>query len=193
MRYFGEPWDAPFCKNAKQVSTPVGSLCFECGEPVKEGERGILISLVGGGSTVAEKPHHAECFLFSMVGDMVFTWQEDPHFRPTYRMQAREVWRLTIGAREPAPERDPFGLVLAVLMADTYVLGTRMRRVEVHEQGCLVTPNTEGWTVAPASEIQIAQTIRAARERGITVEAVCPHCEAWPYESNDEATEEKKD
>lgn len=42
--FFGERWDAPAVDppDAVQVATPVGAVCYDCDEPIVDGERGFL-------------------------------------------------------------------------------------------------------------------------------------------------------
>jgi hypothetical protein len=60
--YFGPRWDAPVVDHAQQVPTPVGLACYDCEEPVVEGDRGLL----RGG-----RPVHAECDLRRVMGHQV--------------------------------------------------------------------------------------------------------------------------
>ncbi len=73
--FFGERWDAPIVDHAMPAPTPVGQLCYDCGEPVEDGDRGFLRCVVRAGADgqtcgVVE-PVHAECDLRSVLGHTV--------------------------------------------------------------------------------------------------------------------------
>lgn len=176
MRIFGKLWDAPVCDDAEPAPTPIGSSCPMCEEAVQEGDRGLLVPHLGAEGGVSEKAHHAECWLYSIAGDTIFTPKAYPSFTPTYRQRAREAWRLAMGPRENATADDPSGLVLATLTADTTT-----RRAEVHQKGCPGTPVSRGWSSTSASEIRIAETIEVAKISGMSVATACQQCTAWPY------------
>lgn len=66
--YFGERWDAPMLDGdmATQVDTPIGMKCYQCGEPIAAGDRGLLRALISDRATV--RPIHMECDLRSAIG-----------------------------------------------------------------------------------------------------------------------------
>lgn len=66
---FGEKWDAPVCDDAREVSTPVGTPCQECREPIELGDRGLLEIVVRLEGTTVE-PIHRECHLRSVLGSI---------------------------------------------------------------------------------------------------------------------------
>jgi hypothetical protein len=91
--YFGEYWNSGICETEEQVPTPVGTLCFECDEPIEEGQRGnfyfansqvhqsmderylvwVLTSLVNvpmgnQSGSIAMNPVHRECGLRAVQG-----------------------------------------------------------------------------------------------------------------------------
>lgn len=48
MRWFGESWGAPCCKNEEdQINTPIGRQCEVCDEKIKEENQGFLIPFAG--------------------------------------------------------------------------------------------------------------------------------------------------
>lgn len=59
---FGKPWDAPAAEDATLAETPVGQPCMDCREAIVEGDRGLMMPIVGvAGSSV--QPMHLECLL----------------------------------------------------------------------------------------------------------------------------------
>ena len=70
--FFGERWDAPVVDDAVPTPTPVGQVCYDCCEPVVDGDRGfvrVVARMVGGKLTGGSaEPVHAECDLRSVVG-----------------------------------------------------------------------------------------------------------------------------
>jgi hypothetical protein len=69
--YFGPRWDAPMLDGAVQTETPVGKACMRCGEPIREGEPGLMRYIVPGiarGEAATEEPIHAECDAIGIVG-----------------------------------------------------------------------------------------------------------------------------
>lgn len=101
MHIFGKPWDAPVCEDAIEAPTPVGTWCLRCGETIVEGDRGMLMGMIGevepwylvstgeGGVVVAE---HAECQLSGVAGHLVGVCA-CTGWSPVARDTAREVWR----------------------------------------------------------------------------------------------------
>lgn len=72
--FFGEPWDAPIVELATQVETPVGKVCYDCGEPVVKGDRGFVRAmgrLVDGEEVATVEAIHAECDLRGIMGHQV--------------------------------------------------------------------------------------------------------------------------
>lgn len=73
-RYFGEPWGAPFIDDAQRVPTPVGMDCSTCGEPVAEGDQGVVMPYVyagpDGAPAQSDTAQHRECFLLDVVGHL---------------------------------------------------------------------------------------------------------------------------
>jgi len=69
--FFGERWDAPMVDDAQQVPTPIGLACFNCTEPVVEGDRGLIrtvVRMVDGEPVGSAEPTHAECDLIGVMG-----------------------------------------------------------------------------------------------------------------------------
>lgn len=70
--YFGEPWDAPALRFARQVATPVGVPCVKCGEAVAEGDRGVIRGAMtraaDGLPDFVARPLHLECDLRVTLG-----------------------------------------------------------------------------------------------------------------------------
>lgn len=60
MRSFFGEWDAPATDDLPHVDTPVGSVCFQCEEPIREGD--------GGGTYESGLVVHKECNLRSVMG-----------------------------------------------------------------------------------------------------------------------------
>lgn len=68
--FFGQRWDAPRVDHATQVDTPIGQRCLECEEPIKAGDRGLLmgiVDLVDGYPVASLQPCHLECELRSTM------------------------------------------------------------------------------------------------------------------------------
>jgi hypothetical protein len=94
MPYFGQPWPSGICDTEDHADTPVGKLCFECGEPIEADHQGnfyfanssipecmdddhlvwVLASLTHlteiemGAGSVAMNPVHKECGLRAVSG-----------------------------------------------------------------------------------------------------------------------------
>jgi hypothetical protein len=73
MRWFGESWGAPICKEVKHIETPKG-VCIECTHPIKKTDQGYLIPFSGAIGNelfpsiiiINGEPHliyHLSCFL----------------------------------------------------------------------------------------------------------------------------------
>lgn len=69
-QFFGPRWDAPVVDPpAIQVDTPAGGSCLHCGEPIVDGDRGLLrLALRVEGACV--EPVHMECDLRMALGGM---------------------------------------------------------------------------------------------------------------------------
>jgi hypothetical protein len=79
--FFGVRWDAPIVDDADQVPTPVGQMCYVCGQPIEAGDRGLIRACMrweehppdaDGYTTsplpVAALPIHAECDMLGVLG-----------------------------------------------------------------------------------------------------------------------------
>lgn len=80
VTFFGPPWDAPMLDpepdgspGAEQVATPVGHVCYSCGEQIVDGDRGLMrlcaIRTNNAGviyNTI--EPIHTECSLLEILG-----------------------------------------------------------------------------------------------------------------------------
>jgi hypothetical protein len=66
MKRFGPAVGAPYESDALHVPAPIGMLCRRCGEPIAEGESGVIPS----GVLRWEDPMHYECFLRGIVGGL---------------------------------------------------------------------------------------------------------------------------
>jgi hypothetical protein len=68
MHWFGDDWEAPICKETKQVDVPIGEPCLICNKPIQENDRGLLIPFLRGKeeSTTME-PHHLDCFRDAII------------------------------------------------------------------------------------------------------------------------------
>lgn len=69
--FFGPRWDAPMVDEAQQVPTPAGEICFNCGEAIADGDRGLIqtvVRLVDGLAQGSVEPTHAECNLIGVMG-----------------------------------------------------------------------------------------------------------------------------
>jgi hypothetical protein len=70
---FGGPWGAPIDDGAQFVETPVGAECLECGEPIAEDDRGLIMplaDLVDGQLVSRAAPTHQWCFLRTVLGSV---------------------------------------------------------------------------------------------------------------------------
>jgi hypothetical protein len=68
MRIFGHTWSAPVCDGKTAEPTPVGELCIDCHEPVREGECGYIMACLHADGTVTWQPQHRECGLLHVIG-----------------------------------------------------------------------------------------------------------------------------
>lgn len=67
VRWFGESWGAPVCEDLEdRRPTPVGEACMQCGEPIAEASRGLLIVHVDREGPARYRPHHLACYLRSI-------------------------------------------------------------------------------------------------------------------------------
>lgn len=64
---FGQRWDAPVADDAPIVETPIGRPCLGCGEPIAEGDRGLMTVYVSESEPSVE-PFHAECQMLGIIG-----------------------------------------------------------------------------------------------------------------------------
>lgn len=65
MRWFGDNWGAPVCRETPRVDVPTGRWCSLCNEPIAPDNRGLLLPHVSGSpetTSVEELPMHLECF-----------------------------------------------------------------------------------------------------------------------------------
>jgi hypothetical protein len=64
MRWFGETWNAKFCRRALHVATPVGRICAGCERPIELTDQGFIAEIadLGGGPA----PFHRMCFYDSL-------------------------------------------------------------------------------------------------------------------------------
>ena len=65
MKWFGEPGGAPYETDCPHVDTPVGVPCAWCDEPFADGDDGVIVPGVPGGSAF-----HYECHLRQVVGGL---------------------------------------------------------------------------------------------------------------------------
>lgn len=90
--FFGRRYDAPIYEDAELAPTPVGRECYQCGEPVADGDDGWIRPLLHANETATAEPIHRECDLLGVVGHMVgvcpcsVEWRDRP-----VREQAREA------------------------------------------------------------------------------------------------------
>jgi hypothetical protein len=101
--FFGTRWDAPMLDNAEPVPTPIGWACLHCGEPVVDGDQGVmracLTSLDDGTAAGRWRPAHRECDLRAMVGSVAHLegrcschdGQTDETEGSSWRQQGRDV------------------------------------------------------------------------------------------------------
>lgn len=62
MKWFGESWGAPMCKDCPHVEVPVGETCVHCEEPIAAGDSGVIAS---NGPVF-----HRNCFLRGIYGSV---------------------------------------------------------------------------------------------------------------------------
>jgi hypothetical protein len=65
VRWFGPSWDAPVNARELERPTPVGERCNWCGEPISEGERGLIVGAKAGGK---------DAFLLDVYQDGTMHW-----------------------------------------------------------------------------------------------------------------------
>jgi hypothetical protein len=67
MKWFGESWGAPVNEDTQHVGTPVGEYCAQCGDPIQEKDKGLVMPHVERGQLHAnvsvQRPWHLRCFL----------------------------------------------------------------------------------------------------------------------------------
>lgn len=66
---FGTPWDAPVCEGATVHPTPVGTLCPPCGQPLREGDQGVVLPQVHPPAPPTLTYWHRLCILRNVLGD----------------------------------------------------------------------------------------------------------------------------
>lgn len=92
--FFGARWDVPMLDDAVQVPTPVGQVCFQCGELVVDGERGLMrachILGADGHPEASVQPVHAECDLMPVLSHLAGMCH--CHGVEQDRNTARAVW-----------------------------------------------------------------------------------------------------
>lgn len=90
--FFGDRWDAPIVDDAVQVETPVGQICYECAEPIEDGDRGFIRATMREvGKTMGCEPVHAECDLRNVMGHTVGVCSCTGHYGS--RADAKLVWQ----------------------------------------------------------------------------------------------------
>jgi hypothetical protein len=103
-RYFGTPWGVPALDGAIKIAAPVGEICYGCGEPIAEDDRGWIRHHLAddgaGGLAVAPgtMPIHAECELRPVLGHHVGICSCTGY--DTSRTTARLVWDAVMRLRE---------------------------------------------------------------------------------------------
>lgn len=60
MRWFGETWNATFCRRGLHAATPVGQACAGCTRPIELHDQGFLAEI--GDLGPGERPFHRVCF-----------------------------------------------------------------------------------------------------------------------------------
>ena len=102
--FFGERWDAPVVDDATRVPTPAGQQCYDCAEPIGNGDRGFLrgVTRMGddGQPVGSVEPIHAECDLRGVMGHQVGICGCTGH--EYGRQTARLVWERVYSDREVA-------------------------------------------------------------------------------------------
>lgn len=101
QRFFGEPWPSGVCDDGEQVPTPVGQNCFDCAEPIVDGDRGTFIFTTFG-YRATPLPVHRECQFREVMGgyghhinhDLWCIEKHDPDGGLTRRESALMVWAL---------------------------------------------------------------------------------------------------
>jgi hypothetical protein len=116
QHYFGEPWPSGVCDGGVQVHIPLGKLCFECSEPIEEGQNGSflyanpmiaecmdplrVVYVTVDGMEYAMNPMHKECAFRAVMGGIGHfedhqRWcnvKHDPDGGRTRRQSSLEVW-----------------------------------------------------------------------------------------------------
>lgn len=66
IRWFGESWSAPVCRDAPSVPTPIGELCVYCHGPIARDDQGLVLPLITaqGQGTAA---YHRHCYISSIM------------------------------------------------------------------------------------------------------------------------------
>jgi hypothetical protein len=63
VTWFGDIPLSPLFTDENHVAAPVGQPCLECGQPIKEGDRGFIQNY--SGVKYDPRPMHFDCFLAS--------------------------------------------------------------------------------------------------------------------------------
>jgi hypothetical protein len=66
LRYFGGSWGVPMLEGATEAPTPVGQSCAHCGEPIVEGDQGVIRPPEWGW----QGPEHKECDARHAIGGL---------------------------------------------------------------------------------------------------------------------------
>jgi hypothetical protein len=74
-KYFGRrAWGDAVFDHRLRMPTPVGEECLHCGEPIAEGDAGIVMPCIelgeDGHARAPKRAQHRECFLRTMVGSV---------------------------------------------------------------------------------------------------------------------------
>lgn len=67
--YFGLRWGPSSFDPSLMTVTPVGEPCLHCGEPVEDGDSGLITQVVSETSCEI-RAQHRECFLRQLVGSV---------------------------------------------------------------------------------------------------------------------------
>lgn len=67
MKWFGDDWVAPICKELEQVPVPVGEKCFSCEGDFIEHDRGLVLPFQSA-KGVQDSFWHLVCFSKSITG-----------------------------------------------------------------------------------------------------------------------------
>lgn len=70
MRWFGQPYGAPYEADTEPAPVPVGDRCHWCGESVCEADSGLLVPYYDGKGPPRELPYHYACHFRRIVGGL---------------------------------------------------------------------------------------------------------------------------